>query len=255
MLTGLISPTAGRIELLGRSGADLEKARARVGSIVETPSLFPNMTARENLETQRRLSGTRADNADETLELCGIAGTGRKKVKNFSLGMRQRLALALALTTEPAFIILDEPINGLDPKGIVENREMLKRLAAEKDVTILISSHILSELAQLATHYGVIHDGRLIKQISAEQLHAECRQYLRILTGDAPKALEILRERFSVRETETLENGEIRVFEQLGKTAEINGALVSAGIPVEAVGVAGQDLESYFMNVTGGAAS
>jgi ABC-2 type transport system ATP-binding protein len=178
LLTGLIAPTDGEIELFGQHGADLGQARARVGSIVETPSLFPNMTAVENMETQRRLAGFHTDNISEMLELCGVADTGRKKVKDFSLGMRQRLALALALLTEPEFIILDEPINGLDPKGIVENREMLKRLAAEQGITILISSHILSELALLATHYGIIHEGRLIKQISARQLRAESGQDL-----------------------------------------------------------------------------
>jgi ABC-2 type transport system ATP-binding protein len=195
MLCGLIAPSDGEIELFGMRGKELGKARGYIGSIVETPSLFPNMTAMENLETQWKLAGCkaynrverRANKPQEMLELCGISGTGKKLVKNFSLGMRQRLALALALLTEPDFIVLDEPINGLDPKGIVENREMLKRLAAEKGITILISSHILSELAQLATNYGIIHGGRLIKQISATELNAESGQdlesYFMSITG------------------------------------------------------------------------
>jgi ABC-2 type transport system ATP-binding protein len=253
MLTGLIAPTDGQIELFGESAARLEKARGRIGSIVETPSLFPNMTAVENLETQRRLTGFRRDNTEEMLEFCGVSDTGNKKVRNFSLGMRQRLALALALLAEPEFIILDEPINGLDPKGIVENREMLQRLASERNVTILISSHILSELAQLATNYGIIHNGRLIKQVSAKQLQAECRRYVRILTDDAAKTTDILRERFAVKDCEISGEGEIRVFGLLDKTAEVNRALVTANVPVKGIGVTGQDLESYFMNITGGA--
>ncbi|MDR1101068.1 MAG: ATP-binding cassette domain-containing protein [Clostridiales bacterium] len=253
MLTGLISQTDGEIELFGKSGADLEKARGSIGSIVETPSLFPNMTAEENLETQRRLAGFDKNNADEMLELCGIADTGSKKVKNFSLGMRQRLALTLALLTEPEFVILDEPINGLDPKGIVENREMLKRLAAEKGITILISSHILSELSLLATNYGIIHNGRLIKQLPAKQLLSECRRYIKVITGDAPKTAEILKRQFAIKEVEILDDGEIRVYEQLDKTPRMVKELVDADVQVKSIGVTGQDLESYFMNITGGA--
>jgi ABC-2 type transport system ATP-binding protein len=255
MLTGLIAPTDGQIELFGESGAALGKARGRIGSIVEMPSLFPNMTAAENLEAQRKLAGRRKDNIGEMLELCGIADTGKKKVRNFSLGMRQRLGLAVALLIEPEFIVLDEPINGLDPKGIVENREMLTRLVSEKNITILISSHILTELEHLATNYGIIHEGRLIKQSPAKQLQAECRQYMRILTEDAEKAAAILAKRFQVCDYEMLSGGELRVFEQLDKTAEINRALVNANIAIQAIGVTGQDLESYFMNITGGALS
>jgi ABC-2 type transport system ATP-binding protein len=252
MLTGLISPTSGGLELFGQSGAGLGSARSRIGSIVETPSLFPNMSAVENLEAQRKLAGYRKNNIGEMLALCGIADTGEKKVRNFSLGMRQRLALALALLAEPEFIILDEPINGLDPKGIVENREMLKRLATEKNITILISSHILSELAQLATNYGIIHNGRLIKQMSGDELQAECRQYVRVLTDEPAKAAEIVNERFRVSDIESVDRGELRVFSLLDKTAEINKLLVNAGLSVKSIGVHGQDLESYFMSITGG---
>jgi ABC-2 type transport system ATP-binding protein len=263
MLCGLIEPSDGVIELFGKGGKDLEKARGYIGSIVETPSLFPNMTAIENLETQYKLAGCkaynrvegRANKPQEMLELCGISGTGKKLVKNFSLGMRQRLALALALLTEPDFIVLDEPINGLDPKGIVENREMLKHLASEKGITILISSHILSELAQLATNYGIIHNGRLIKQISATELNAECRQYMRIMTNDTARTVSVLESKFGVRELEVAgyAKGEVRVFEQLDKCWQINKELVANDIRVNGIGVTGQDLESYFMSVTGGA--
>jgi ABC-2 type transport system ATP-binding protein len=248
LLTGLISPTDGGMELFGESGSGLERARSRIGSIVETPSLFPNMTAFCNVEAQRRLAGLpTVIDTYEILELCGIADTGNKKVRDFSLGMRQRLALAISLLAEPEFLILDEPINGLDPKGIVENREMLKSLAHEKNITILISSHILSELVQLATNYGIIHEGRLIKQISAEQLQTECRRYVQILTDDAARATEALKTRFSVADYEIVSGGELRVFEQTDKTAEMNWTLVEAGLLVKSIHVTGQDLESYFI--------
>ena len=255
MLTGLVSPTDGQIRLFGQSGAVLGKARSRVGSIVEAPSLFPHMTAVQNLEAQRRLAGYQKNTIREMLTLCGIADTGEKKVRDFSLGMRQRLALALALLAEPEFIILDEPINGLDPKGIVENREMLKHLAHEKNITVLISSHILSELAQLATNYGIIHNGRLIKQMSADELQALCKQYVQILTDAPAKAAELVNERFGVSDYETVGGDEVRIFNLLDKTTEINKALVHAGIEVRAIGIHGQDLESYFMHITGGALS
>jgi ABC-2 type transport system ATP-binding protein len=251
LLTGLISPTEGRIELFGESGARLGKARARIGSIVETPSLFPNMTAACNIETQRRLAGLPAGtDTDAMLRLCGISGTGNKKVRDFSLGMRQRLALAISLITGPEFLVLDEPINGLDPKGIVENRKMLKSLSRDKGITILISSHILSELAQLATNYGIIHNGRLIKQLSATELQSECRRYVEILTDDISRAMAITVDRFAVKDYEIIGGGELRVFEQTDKTAEMNKALVQSDVPVRSIRVVGQDLESYFMKVT-----
>jgi ABC-2 type transport system ATP-binding protein len=253
MLTGLIAPSEGGIELFGQSGAGLARARARLGCIVESPSLFPNMSARDNLEAQRRLAGLApTTRSDEVLQLCGIAGTGSKKVRDFSLGMKQRLALALSLLAGPEFLILDEPINGLDPVGIVENRAMLHFLAHERNITILISSHILSELAQLATNYGIIHEGRLIKQISATQLQEECRRYICIQTNDVSRAAELLTARFALTDLEFVGGGELRVYEQLDSTAEINRALVEQGIEVVSIHVAGQDLESYFMKVTGG---
>ena len=176
MLTGLITPTEGQIELFGESGGrGLREARRKIGSIVETPALYPGMTARQNLETQAHILELTDISAaiDEALILARIANTGNKKARDFSLGMKQRLALAQAMLASPEFLVLDEPVNGLDPKGIIENRELLKRLVAEKNMTILISSHILGELSLLATDYGIIDNGRLVKQISAQELQAE----------------------------------------------------------------------------------
>ena len=257
MLTGLIAPSEGQIELFGESGERaLHKARRRIGSIVETPALYPAMSARANLETQARLLGL-ADSADvigAALELAGLEDTAKKKVRDFSLGMRQRLALAQAMLAGPEFLVLDEPVNGLDPKGIIENRELLKRLAAEKGMTILVSSHILSELSLLATDYGIIDNGRLIKQISAEELRRECRQAIRLLTAETKKAVLFLQDAFQVKDMEIVADKEIRIFERLDHIAEINKALCMADIPVNAISMEGQDLETYFIKLTGGAA-
>jgi ABC-2 type transport system ATP-binding protein len=260
MLTGLIAPSEGEIELFGQSGEKaLRWARRKIGSIVETPALYPAMTARQNLETQARLLGL-ADSAriiGDALELAGLENTGGKKARNFSLGMRQRLALVQAMLAQPEFLVLDEPVNGVDPKGIIENRELLKRLVTEKGMTILISSHILSELSLLATDYGIIDNGRLIKQISAEALQSECRQCIRLSTTAAEKAVPFLQDRFHVKDIETAGSSsgcrkEIRIFEQLDQIAEMNTALCKADIPVHSISMEGQDLEGYFMKLTRG---
>jgi ABC-2 type transport system ATP-binding protein len=259
MLTGLIAPTEGQIELFGEGGErGLQKARRRIGSIVETPALYPGMTAYANLETQARLLGLANSAAviGDALESAGLANAGGKKVRDFSLGMRQRLALAQAMLANPEFLVLDEPVNGLDPKGIIENRELLKRLVREKGMTILISSHILSELSLLATDYGIIDNGRLIKQIGAEELQKECRRCIRIATTETEKAVSFLNDRFHIKDMEIAAAGgsgkEIRIFEQLDHIAPMNMALCKADIPVASISMEGQDLESYFMKLTSG---
>jgi ABC-2 type transport system ATP-binding protein len=259
MLTGLIAPSEGRIELFGECGEKgLQTARRRIGSIVETPALFPAMTARQNLETHARLLGINKKNRyeknfliPEVLKLAGISRTGSKKVRDFSLGMKQRLALAQAMISQPDFLILDEPVNGLDPKGIVENRELLKQLAAERGMTILISSHILSELSLLATDYGIIDNGRLIKQICAETLQRECRQYIRLLTPETGKAVLLLKSLFQIQDLQVDTGGEIRIFEQFDHIGQINMALCKADVPVNSISMEGQDLEDYFIKLTG----
>jgi ABC-2 type transport system ATP-binding protein len=190
----------------------------------------------------------------EALELAGLADTGGKKVRDFSLGMKQRLALAQAMLASPEFLVLDEPVNWLDPKGIIENRELLKRLVAEKGMTILVSSHILSELSLLATDYGFIDKGRLIKQISAHELEGECRRFIRLVTPETEKAASFLKEHFDVTEMEITMGKEIKIFEKHDHIAQMNRALCKADIPVNAISMEGQDLESYFMKLTGAAA-
>lgn len=175
ILTGMIRQTDGEIELFGKSGEkEICVQRGRIGAMYETPALYPGMTARDNLEVlrlQRGLAGREC--IDEALETVELADTASKKVKEFSLGMKQRLGLAMALFGNREFLVLDEPLNGLDPEGIVAFREILKKLNEERGITILISSHLLSELDQLATCYGFIYKGKMVEQISAEKIKAE----------------------------------------------------------------------------------
>lgn len=174
MITGLAKPSDGNILLFGKP--DLLEGRARIGTVIESPAFYPGMTARENLIAQCRLLGINdLAQVDDILELVGLDDTGKKKARNFSLGMRQRLAIALALIGNPELLILDEPTNGLDPEGIKEIRELILRLNKERKITVLISSHILGELSKFATRYGIIHQGKLIEEFTEEELWERCR--------------------------------------------------------------------------------
>lgn len=254
LITGLIHKSAGEIELLGASGEnELNKARTMVGSLIETPSFYDNMTARENLEVSRLIRNIPGKKCiDDVLELVGLKDVEKKKVKNFSLGMKQRLGIANALMGNPKLLILDEPINGLDPIGIVEIRELLKKINKEKDMTILISSHILSELSELATTYGIIAKGKLIEEITVEQLSEKCRQYIDLKVDNTSKAVTLLERELGITDYEVLENNNIKVFSNLDNVGEVNFILSRAGIIVENIGVKGENLEEYFMNLVGG---
>ena len=254
LITGLIHKSAGEIELLGASGeSELNKARTMVGSLIETPSFYTNMTARENLEVSRLVRDIPGKKCiDEVLDLVGLKDVEKKKVKNFSLGMRQRLGIANALMGNPKLLILDEPINGLDPMGIVEIRELLKKINKEKDMTILISSHILSELSELATTYGIISNGKLIEEITAKQLSEKCRQYIDLRVDDTARAVILLERELGINDYEVLEDSNIKVFSNLDNVGEINSLLSRSGIIVESISVKGENLEEYFMNKVGG---
>ena len=175
LICGLQRPTSGTYSIYGRefTSRDIRLSRRRMGAVVETPSIYLDMSARENLRQQYRVLGLPSfEGIDELLALVGLADTGKKRARNFSLGMKQRLGIAVALCGGPDFLILDEPVNGLDPEGIIEMRELILRLNRERQITVLISSHILDELARLATHYGFIDGGRMVREMSAEELEA-----------------------------------------------------------------------------------
>lgn len=254
LITGLIHKSGGEIELLGvNEENELNKARTMVGSLIESPSLYTNMTARENLEVSRLVRNIPGKKCiDEVLELVGLKDVEKKKVKNFSLGMRQRLGIANALMGNPKLLILDEPINGLDPMGIVEIRELLKKINKEKDMTILISSHILSELSELATTYGIISNGKLIEEITDKQLSEKCRQYIDLKVDDTARAVILLERELGISDYEVLEDSNIKVFSNLDNVGEVNSLLSRSGIIVESISVKGENLEEYFMNKVGG---
>lgn len=254
LITGLIHKSGGEIELLGANEEnELNKARTMVGSLIESPSFYTNMTARENLEVSRLVRNIPGKKCiDEVLELVGLKDVEKKKVKNFSLGMRQRLGIANALMGNPKLLVLDEPINGLDPMGIVEIRELLKKINKEKDMTILISSHILSELSELATTYGIISNGKLIEEITAKQLSKKCRQYIDLKVDNTARAVILLERELGISDYEVLEDSNIKVFSNLDNVGEVNSLLSRSGIIVESISVKGENLEEYFMNKVGG---
>ncbi|MBH0318331.1 bacitracin ABC transporter ATP-binding protein [Bacillus cereus] len=254
LVTGLAMPTSGTIELFGESREkELVQARKRIGSMIEMPAIYPHMTAAENLEAHRLLKGVPGkDCIQKTLSLVGLLDTKEKKAKNFSLGMKQRLSLAIALLGDPEFLILDEPINGLDPMGVVEIRELLKKLNKEKGITILISSHILSEMHLLATHYGFIHNGKLIEQMTVKQLEEKCQQYLHIKVDNTEKATTIIETILSTTDYEVMPDGVIRLYTHLDQPGMVSKVLATEGLIIEQFKSMGQDLESYFTKLIGG---
>src|SRR5699024_10763915 len=197
LICGLQKPTGGEYSIYGISNKQKEiiKARRRIGAVVETPSIYLDMTAEDNLRMQYRVLGLPSfEGIEDVLKMVGLENTGRKKVKDFSLGMRQRLGIAVAIVGDPDFLILDEPINGLDPQGIVEMREIILKLNREYGITVLISSHILDELSRLATYFGFIDNGRMVKEISASELEAACRKCMHLVVSDVKALSKVLDE-------------------------------------------------------------
>ncbi len=251
MVAGLAAPTEGEIKLFG--SADLEKQRGRIGTLIENAGIYANMTAKENLEIVRRNFGiTEKDAVDEMLKFVGLDGVGKKKVKNFSMGMKQRLGLAISLFRNPDFLILDEPINGLDPEGIIEIRELLIKMNREKGMTILISSHILGELSKIATHYGIIRDGALIEEFEAKELQERCRRCQKLIVDNDELAVSILEEKLNIQNYDVPSKGIIRVFDNFDKQEQMNRELILGGVNIKESFLTGQDLEGYFMELLGG---
>lgn len=251
MVAGLAAPTEGSIELFGSK--ELVKERKRIGTLIEHAGIFANMTAKENLEIVKRCYGIKADNAvDEMLAFVGLEGCGKKKVKNFSMGMKQRLGIAISLLRTPDLLILDEPINGLDPEGIREIRELIIKLNKERGITILISSHILGELSKIATHYGIIRNGELIDEFEADGLQERCRKCQKIFVDNETQAVKILEEKLHIQNYDIPQSGTIRVFECLDMQEQMNRELILGGVNIKESFLSGQDLEGYFMDLLGG---
>lgn len=252
MIGGLASPTAGEIEMFGCRGRELKQVRSRVGCLIEGPGLYGNMTARDNMKMKCLLLGVQKKGyIEELLEVVGLKDVGKKHVKRYSLGMKQRLGIAMALIGEPDLLVLDEPINGLDPQGIAEVRETILRLNKERNMTILISSHILEELSKIATDYGIIHQGTLLQEITDEELRERCSERLEITLSSPELAIPVL-DRLGIRRYQVMDKEHIYVFERLDESARLNMEFAKAGIPVKGLAVTNEELETYFLNLTGG---
>lgn len=252
LICGLQAPTAGDYTLYGVKNTDpkVVRSRRRMGAVVETPSIYMDMTAEENLKQQYLILGLPSfDSIPELLKLVGLENAGKKKARNFSLGMRQRLGIAIALAGDPDLLVLDEPTNGLDPQGIIEMRELILKLNRQRNITVIMSSHILDELARLATHYGFIDGGRMLREISAEELEAACRKCLRVEVSDVGALTRVLDTKGI--EYKVISDTKADIYAKMSIT-ELAVAL--AGENCELLGVTEKDesLESYYVNLVGG---
>ncbi|MBR1392773.1 MAG: ABC transporter ATP-binding protein [Ruminococcus sp.] len=255
IICGLANKTSGELTLFGKTGSQIAEVRPKLGCLIEAPGIYPKLTAFENMQLKCLAFGKYSkEYINDLLTLVGLADTGKKKAGKFSLGMRQRLGIALALVGDPELMVLDEPINGLDPQGIVEVRDTIHRLSTERGITILISSHILDELSRIATHYGIINNGELIRELSAEQLKNECSERLEITIKGAAHAAANILEKMGVGFT-VVNDDLITVSSGIERSAEINTALVTSGQAVSELAVRGEALEDYYLNLTGGSAN
>ena len=253
LLCGLARPTRGEILLFGKPVRD-PVARRRVGALIEHPGLYPDLSGRENLRLYAGLLGLDSPErqTDEVMEIMGLSPGEKKPVRHYSMGMKQRLGVGLALLGGPDLLLLDEPINGLDPEGIRQMRDLLLRLNRERGLTILISSHILGELSKIATRYGIIQQGRLVEQLTAGELEQKCTDYLHIKADQPQKAAALLEQQLHLTRWEMRPEGELRIYEAADARA-VGQLLAQAGIAVEEMGLHRQDLEGYFLEKMGGA--
>lgn len=253
VLTGLVIPNEGQVELFGYSKEDkIREERRRIGTLIDSPALYFNMTAKENLELikiQRGISETKC--IEEVLELVGLKDIERKKTKNFSLGMKQRLGIAMALLNDPEILILDEPMNGLDPIGIKEIRKLLLKLNRERGITILISSHILSELAQISSRYGFIKNGKLIQEITANEISNKCRKYLHLKVRNISEASFILENEIGIKNYKIFPDNVMRIYNEFNGE-KITLALSKHNIGVKEIMPIDESLEDYFTKLIGG---
>ena len=252
LICGLQEPSSGSFSLFGirNDSKDIVNSRRKIGAIVETPAIYMDMTAEENLRQQYRILGISSYvSIPEILKLVGLENTGKKKVRQFSLGMKQRLGIAIALSGDPRLLILDEPTNGLDPQGIVEMREMILKLNRKREITVLISSHILDELSRLATHYGIIDHGQMVKELSAQELNAACRKCVRVEVSDTSVLARVL-DAMGV-EYQIITDTTADVFASVNVT-QLTLALAKEKCEVLSMQERDESLENYFLSLTGG---
>ncbi len=254
MLLNLLRPSAGKVILFGEKDSGFGKRNYhRIGSMIEAPAFYENLTAKENLEILARLRGRhRQDTIENALFVVNLDWKSKKLFREYSLGMKQRLGLAAAIMHEPELLILDEPMNGLDPIGICETRKYLLQLCREKGTTILISSHVLNEIEQLADVIGVIHKGALLEETNLQELYRHRRNYAEFEVSEVNKAALILERMFSISDYAIMGGNKIRLYEKIDKRAAINSSFVKEGIAVEKVSVSAEKLEEYFTELVGG---
>ena len=252
MISGLATPTSGEVFMFGYSGKELANVRSRIGALIETPGLYAGMTAYDNLMIKCKLVGIqKKEYVKEILHMIGLSDVGRKKVKHFSLGMKQRLGIGLALIGEPDLLVLDEPINGLDPQGIAEIRDIIQKLNTERNMTILISSHILEELSKIATDYGIIHEGMLLQELTCEELMKRCSERIEIVLPNPEQALPVL-DRMNFTNYQVIDKNHIYIYERLNESAMVNRELIKADVMLNSISITSEELEHYFLNLTGG---
>lgn len=252
LICGLQQPTTGTYSIYGISNTNpkIVSVRKRMGAIIETPSIYLDMTAKDNLIEQYKIIGLPSqDNLEELLELVGLSGTGKKKAKNFSLGMRQRLGIAIALVGNPDFLILDEPINGLDPEGIIEIRELILKLNKEHGITFLISSHYLDELSKIATNYGFVDKGKIIKEVSSEELEKNCKKRIEVKVTDTKECVKYLEA--SKISYEVVADNTINIYQNIN-ISEFTIALASKNCNITEFHEREESLENYYINLIGG---
>ncbi|MDE6420835.1 MAG: ATP-binding cassette domain-containing protein [Lachnospiraceae bacterium] len=248
MIAGLMAPTSGRITIFGNSD-HLDESRSRMSFMLEAPYLDKSMTALQNMRYIRYVRGVaKEDRINEVLRYVSLADAGKKPVRQFSLGMKQRLGIGMALLPSPEIMVLDEPVNGLDPEGIVDVRNMLRRLCMEEGITILISSHLLSELSELCTDFVIMDHGKLVESISDQELAERCRSFLTIKTNDIDKTAAILEQKFHVTEYRVVEKEEIRLFTHLDEVEKVSKTITDSGLILTKLVIEGENLEEYYLS-------
>ena len=249
VVLGLSAPTEGTVELFG--GLSPEEAGKKIGALIEAPGIFPHCTAKENMKRFAILKDEDESQIDGLLDFVGLGDVGNKKAGKFSLGMKQRLGIAIAMLGAPELLILDEPVNGLDPTGMKEIRDLILRLNREKGITVLISSHLLDELSKIVTRYGIINTGVLVDEIDASEMKAKTGHRLIIVVDDVEKAVSLLEKEVG-KDSIGINGHAIGLSSGLGRTAELNALLVKNGVAVSSLSVKTDGLEKYFIEKVGG---
>lgn len=256
IVTGLTEQSSGEYEIFGKMGKAAENEKRRIGCLIENPAFFGNLTAYQNLRYYCYQKGiTDLKQIEEALKLVQLSDVGNKKFRKFSLGMKQRLGIAFAVMDNPDLIILDEPINGLDPIGISELRDTFRRLNAERGITIVISSHILSELYAVATRFLIIDNGKVLKEVTKQELDLECSRCIVLKTNDTKRAATLIENKLNISDYKVIDSGEIRIYDESAKPDEIGRTLIQNDVVVSGIHESGVSLEDYFKQLVGEAQS